>query len=132
MRISDWSSDVCSSDLDFVVPKIKAYNYFDLAGSYDVTERFSLRGGINNLFDKQPPVVGNDYGGTTENSGNTYPAAYDPLGRAFFVGATVSRSEEHTSELQSLMRISYAVFCLKKKKKKNKSTPPHITFIVNN
>ena len=75
---------------DFVVPKIKAYHYFDLAGSYDVTERFSLRGGINNLFDKQPPVVGNDYGGTTENSGNTYPATYDPLGRAFFVGATVS------------------------------------------
>src|SRR3546814_7322679 len=32
------------------------------------------------------------------------------------------RSEEHTSELQSLMRISYAVFCLKKKQKKNKST----------
>src|SRR3546814_13833067 len=78
MRISDWSSDVCSSDLDFVVPKIKAYNYFDLAGSYDVTERFSLRGGINNLFDKQPPVVGNDYGGTTENRGTTSQATYAP------------------------------------------------------
>src|SRR3546814_9151061 len=36
-------------------------------------------------------------------------------------GATDCRSEEHTSELQSLMRISYAVFCLKKKKKKNKN-----------
>src|SRR3546814_9441746 len=34
------------------------------------------------------------------------------------------RSEEHTSELQSLMRISYAVFCLKKKKNNNKTTPP--------
>src|SRR3546814_4885600 len=34
------------------------------------------------------------------------------------------RSEEHTSELQSLMRISYAVFCLKKKKKKHKPQPP--------
>src|SRR3546814_2215031 len=34
----------------------------------------------------------------------------------------VARSEEHTSELQSLMRISYAVFCLKKKKRKNKQT----------
>src|SRR3546814_8649250 len=34
----------------------------------------------------------------------------------------VQRSEEHTSELQSLMRLSYAVFCLKKKKKKNKET----------
>src|SRR3546814_5390077 len=37
------------------------------------------------------------------------------------------RSEEHTSELQSLMRISYAVFCLKKKKKKNNTPPKHIT-----
>src|SRR3546814_2070951 len=36
------------------------------------------------------------------------------------VGEQQSRSEEHTSELQSLMRISYAVFCLKKKKQKNK------------
>src|SRR3546814_7382246 len=35
------------------------------------------------------------------------------------------RSEEHTSELQSLMRISYAVFCLKKKKKKNKTSEQH-------
>src|SRR3546814_6238440 len=37
-------------------------------------------------------------------------------------GGASTRSEEHTSELQSLMRISYAVFCLKKKKKKNKYT----------
>src|SRR3546814_1510458 len=47
------------------------------------------------------------------------------LGPVFAVGvgmsiAEVSRSEEHTSELQSLMRISYAVFCLKKKKKNHK------------
>src|SRR3546814_8741226 len=38
-----------------------------------------------------------------------------------------SRSEEHTSELQSLMRISYAVFCLKKKRKKKKKTKKQIT-----
>src|SRR3546814_6907518 len=37
-------------------------------------------------------------------------------------GVSATRSEEHTSELQSLMRISYAVFCLKKKKKKNKQS----------
>src|SRR3546814_10481730 len=42
--------------------------------------------------------------------------AVSPLG---IVGATVTRSEEHTSELQSLMRISYAVFCLKKKNKQS-------------
>src|SRR3546814_2105997 len=48
---------------------------------------------------------------------------HHPLGRQHAtpgIGSTVKRSEEHTSELQSLMRISYAVFCLKKKKKKNK------------
>src|SRR3546814_2026833 len=39
------------------------------------------------------------------------------------MGIADMRSEEHTSELQSLMRISYAVFCLKKKKKKKKNTP---------
>src|SRR3546814_2428809 len=44
---------------------------------------------------------------------------FHPLGRLFredFCRASLDRSEEHTSELQSLMRISYAVFCLKKKK----------------
>src|SRR3546814_9170057 len=42
------------------------------------------------------------------------------------IGKAQGRSEEHTSELQSLMRISYAVFCLKKKKKRtqNRQTPP--------
>src|SRR3546814_1668978 len=44
-----------------------------------------------------------------------------PVKKARARKAAEPRSEEHTSELQSLMRISYAVFCLKKKKKKNKS-----------
>ena len=73
---------------DFVVPVIKARSYFDLTGTVDVAEGFSFRAGINNLFDKKPPIVGNDYGGTTENSGNTFPATYDPLGRRFFIGVT--------------------------------------------
>lgn len=75
---------------DYVVPVIKARSYFDLSGTVRVAERFQLRGGINNLFDKKPPVVGNDYGGTAENSGNTFPATYDPLGRSFFIGASVT------------------------------------------
>src|SRR3546814_8059806 len=41
-----------------------------------------------------------------------------------------SRSEEHTSELQSLMRISYAVFCLKKKKKTTSKRPPQLTHLI--
>src|SRR3546814_10494792 len=74
MRISDWSSDVCSSDL----------------GTRNGDTAIS---GLRFRF--APPPYG--YGGDGLN----------PL-------ANQSRSEEHTSELQSLMRISYAVFCLKK------------------
>ncbi len=74
---------------DFAVPVIGARNYFDLYGSVDVNDAIKLRAGVTNLFDKLPPVVGNDYGGTAENSGNTYPGTYDPLGRSFFVGATL-------------------------------------------
>src|SRR3546814_2313831 len=53
------------------------------------------------------------------------PAAFsgDNLASSLLLTA-VKRSEEHTSELQSLMRISYAVFCLKKKKKKKETPPP--------
>src|SRR3546814_3034564 len=47
--------------------------------------------------------------------------SHDPSLPAIEKGESVERSEEHTSELQSLMRISYAVFCLKKKKKHTKS-----------
>src|SRR3546814_8605346 len=47
-------------------------------------------------------------------------------------GCTGARSEEHTSELQSLMRISYAVFCLKKKKKQKITHYQHINSSLNN
>jgi iron complex outermembrane recepter protein len=75
---------------DYAVPVISGRSYFDLAGTLSITDQFELRGGINNLFDKKPPVIGNDFGGTAENSGNTYPATYDPLGRSLFMGASVS------------------------------------------
>jgi outer membrane receptor protein involved in Fe transport len=74
---------------EFAVPTIGARSYFDLFGTFDVSDNFTFRAGVNNLLDKKPPVIGNDYGGTTENSGNTYPATYEPLGRSFFVGARV-------------------------------------------
>src|SRR3546814_1771487 len=72
MRISDWSSDVCSSDLGL---------------SASLGKRWSRR-----------------------------KSGCDPAAINARVGLSAGRSEEHTSELQSLMRISYAVFCLKKKK----------------
>lgn len=75
-----------TSPSSFAVPTIDSYNYFDLSAVYDLNENWSVRAGILNLSDEDPPVVGNSYGGTLENSGNTYPATYDPLGRSYFVG----------------------------------------------
>jgi outer membrane receptor protein involved in Fe transport len=60
-----------------------------LYASYEVLENVTLRAGITNLFDKKPPIVGNEFGGTTENSGNTYPATYDPIGRSAFLGVNM-------------------------------------------
>lgn len=74
---------------DVAVPVIGARDYFDFYTSADVGDNVTIRMGVTNLFDKDPPIVGNDYGGTTENSGNTYPATYDPLGRSYFIGATL-------------------------------------------
>src|SRR3546814_1108849 len=101
MRISDWSSDVCSSDLPgkaleaaLELARIVAANgpLAVQTAKKIVTESRDWRQA--DMFDLQRPRVAH-----------------------IFVSADAKeRSEEHTSELQSLMRISYAVFCLKKKK----------------
>lgn len=67
-------------------PTFGSYSYFDLSGSYAINDTLTVRAGIFNMLDKEPPIVGNDYGGTLENSGNTYPATYDPIGRSFSIG----------------------------------------------
>src|SRR3546814_5232721 len=54
--------------------------------------------------------------GTMQWQAQTVAGAVELLAKRYVIGANPFRSEEHTSELQSLMRISYAVFCLKKKK----------------
>src|SRR3546814_4751167 len=111
MRISDWSSDVCSSDL----PAHHQHRKFVREGD----EAFEDRG---MAADRLPRFVGIRCVGKPRLplAVITHACRFEDSGRADF------RSEEHTSELQSLMRISYAVFCLKKKKKKqyiiNKST----------
>lgn len=60
---------------------IGAWNYFDLALGFDLNERMSLNAGVNNLFDKDPPVLG-----AQAEQGNTLPSFFDVLGRDFFVG----------------------------------------------
>ncbi|RJF85850.1 TonB-dependent receptor domain-containing protein [Sphingomonas cavernae] len=67
--------------------KIGAYSYFDLAATVDVIENFTLRAGVNNIFDKDPPAIAQGLLSSFGN-GNTYPGVYDPLGRMIFVGLT--------------------------------------------
>lgn len=66
---------------------IDSQNYIDLAASWAATDWLSVRGGINNVFDEEPPLV--SQGVTARENGNTYPGAYDALGQYWFLAATV-------------------------------------------
>src|SRR3546814_9841816 len=114
MRISDWSSDVCSSDL---------HNGADLAheGSLHGLAFFRAMAGDTALLHKKFLAqfgVSFDLGHGQHNVFDGRLANL-PLFIADLFQIYLRRSEEHTSELQSLMRISYAVFFLKKKNIKN-------------
>src|SRR3546814_10353687 len=125
MRISDWSSDVCSSDphRGMVGGAIKRYlentGYTNLL--LRTSEALDLRNqqAVNDFFAMERPeyvfLAAAKVGGIMAN--NTYRAdfIYDNLIMATnIIHAAYQRSEEHTSELQSLMRTSYADFCLQK------------------
>ena len=69
--------------------RIPAFNYFDFSTRFNVNEHFDLTFTVTNLFDKKPPIVGNTAGTTSQNSGNTFPSTYDPLGRRFAAGARI-------------------------------------------
>src|SRR3546814_9501410 len=125
MRISDWSSDVCSSDL--VVAAGAAQSTADdavqLALGNDGRAFCSRGAGENSVRcganTKEDVTAANGIGIGTDAQ------ALADGGIAVGHNATAvqaNRSEEHTSELQSLMRISYAVFCLKKQKRKQELT----------
>ncbi|HEV2593673.1 MAG TPA: TonB-dependent receptor [Sphingomicrobium sp.] len=68
---------------------IPAFNYFDFATRFNVNGHLDLTFTVTNLLDKKPPIVGNTAGSTAANSGDTFPALYDPLGRRFTVGARI-------------------------------------------
>ena len=69
---------------------ISSYNYFDLFGSWQFLEQAQVSFGVSNMFEKDPPVVGNEAADTGSNSGNTFPQLYDALGRMYSVGLRVS------------------------------------------
>ena len=65
-------------------------HYIDLAAIWDFTDYASLRAGINNLFDREPPVAGQQAGPSISGNGGTFPGLYDVLGRYFFFGLTAN------------------------------------------
>src|SRR3546814_10163473 len=106
MRISDWSSDVCSSDLD-ELPRLQLAGEVRRARAPDAQLRPA--GAVHRIYGARQRIdlrrIAADRQETEHRD--------DQLGLRR--RQVADRSEEHTSELQSLMRNSYAVFCLKKK-----------------
>src|SRR3546814_4024731 len=125
MRISDWSSDVCSSDLyPQELVDIEDYNIPEGArGDYRITAKelqFSEQLIETMSGDWEPEQYQDEFRERLHQVIEKRMKAKGVVEREHEdadLHEDASRSEEHTSELQSLMRISYAVFCLKKKKK---------------
>src|SRR3546814_7318915 len=132
MRISDWSSDVCSSDPETDIADIRHRRRVRANFRSGQTKTRNLAA-IDQAGQPFPflfvgAVVHQQLAGAERVRHHYRHRQRDrfacELGhdRRLRVGRKAERSEEHTSELQSLMRISYAVFCLKKKNKNNKTT----------
>src|SRR3546814_2632327 len=120
MRISDWSSDVCSSDLIVHAPRHPSY--CTKTGSGACTMSPVSAGGIAIC----PATTSSTRPRATACTGTGTAPSPSTLPRTrrtpWHAPSSSKRSEEHTSELQSLMRISYAVFCLKTKNTKKHNT----------
>ena len=77
-------------DLNETGIDLNAISYIDLSAIWDVSERIQVRAGINNLFDKAPPIAGNGAGPSISGNGNTFPGMYDALGRYWFLAGALS------------------------------------------
>src|SRR3546814_4213662 len=105
MRISDWSSDVCSSDLKVHL------GVGQIADDRRRIVRLPVGGVGDRIAERREWLDAVETGHDHGDQGHCAGAA----NRVVVNVGGAGRSEEHTSELQSLMRISYAVFCLKNK-----------------
>src|SRR3546814_7085449 len=119
MRISDWSSDVCSSDLDGPFGAFVGQDDKDPETYILSFYQSGLGMPDRDYYLDQSDRMKQTRAAYVAHLEKMFTLAGEPNGSA--------RSEEHTSELQSLMRISYAVFCLKKKKNKNENTHQNTT-----
>src|SRR3546814_4787304 len=120
MRISDWSSDVCSSDLVAARPDVYNHNLETVPRLYPTIRpgaRYYASLRLLESVKRHDPSIFTKSGimlGLGEERLEVHQVMDDMR------SADIDfRSEEHTSDLQSLMRISYAVFCLKKKRTSN-------------
>src|SRR3546814_4084446 len=129
MRISDWSSDVCSSDLwAWICPGCRAWKEWTCLRVWVRHEELirqpsRMRPGS---LQQALPLPSHPRLEWPEWIIPTCRACRETAGQSkawtILQWGMAPRSEEHTSELQSLMRISYAVFCLKKKKRNKQTT----------
>src|SRR3546814_3241235 len=133
MRISDWSSDVCSSDLPELVtwtreviflPRSRisaaaSEPYIERVGHRSTDESFAFNRAKSSIAKAEPArqSVGRLVGDVVDRAAGGILAEQNAL-RTFQYLNTLhvqTRSDEHTSELQSLMRTSYAIFCMQQK-----------------
>src|SRR3546814_10267820 len=130
MRISDWSSDVCSSDLCCAYAAIVLFGVTEIARRAEVTEGALVSASQGTLLTtiEQIDRVYVNFGQSSSDllairgdmgSGKVSVPQLERVEVQLILedGSAYPRSEEHTSELQSLMRTSYAVLCLKQKNK---------------
>src|SRR3546814_1245501 len=114
MRISDWSSDVCSSDLVGERPGRDRQRMFDRV-EHRPTARVDRE-------QRRRPGIAEQFALHVRTPERLAQSPRHLARQRHLETPVADRSEEHTSELQSLMRISYAVFCLKKKNTQNTNT----------
>src|SRR3546814_5354277 len=126
MRISDWSSDVCSSDLPALVHNVqRPVSAVEIVrpalialAALEIRQHIGIAPAVR--AECRPLVVIKGMPADIDHRIDRARSAQSAPARLISDTAVQSRSEEHTSELQSLMRISYAVFCLKKENTYNK------------
>src|SRR3546814_4127155 len=131
MRISDLSSDVCASDLaglSWITVLKKRPHYRKVLFNFDPEKLAGISDDYIQTLMQDPGIIRNRLKlNAARQNARAWLAQPDPVdliwsfvdGQPKINHYQAMRSEEHTSELQSLMRISYAVFCLKKKKQQH-------------
>ena len=82
---SSSSNPLLAANFNAVDGEMASRGYLDLAASWNATKQITVWGGVNNVFDKDPPIVSSSVAAVPFGNGNTYPQVYDSLGRKIFI-----------------------------------------------